>query len=74
MNNKAQYGKLGVILILVCFGLIWFGGLGSGLSAMTCTNAQAGTSDGLWQWFLCNFFGVGVAIFLMVAFLAVVFV
>jgi len=73
MNNKGQYSKLGVIIILVCFALIWFGGLGAGLSAMTCTNAISSTSDGLWQWFLCSFFGIGIALFFIVAMLAVVF-
>jgi hypothetical protein len=74
MNIKAQMGKFGIILILIVFILLWFGGLGSALSSVSCTNALAGSNDGLWNYFACNFFGFGVAIFVIIAFVAVVFV
>lgn len=66
-NKKAQYGKWGLLFIAIVFIMIYFGGLGQGISNMACSSAQnASVVDDLWAFFICNFFKIGIALFIII--------
>jgi hypothetical protein len=72
-NKKAQAGKWTLIFVAIGFILIYFSGLGAGLSEMSCSSAQnASIVDSLWSFFICNFFKIIVTLFLVIFIIATV--
>jgi len=65
--------RIGILFILLTFGLIWFGGLGQALGGTVCTVvADATVQDALMSWFLCSFWGFFIFMFLLCAMVATV--
>lgn len=72
MNRKAQTGFVTAFIVLLVFGLLFFGGVGASMqNAIRATNDNSTVSLGLYGFVTNNFIFI-ISLFYVVAFIAIV--
>lgn len=68
-NKKAIFNRVTVLFALIIFGLIYFGGLASGIGGAVCEASEEQNNVGLYAFVMCNI-NLFIFIFWIIAIIA----